>query len=163
MWDTGGLEKYHSMTSNYFRYCHAVILVYDSSPEKIHTLFALREWIEQTKSSSFLRDRVIFSLWENKIDTHTDDTTTRPPEVDAFLQEHSIPESLHYSVSARTGENLMESFQNFIVHVNNTLTESKATGSGSIALSDPEEVDGIENSPTDSDARPWHRRICSKC
>lgn len=166
IWDTGGLERYNSMTASYFRYCHAVILVYDaSSPEQLSTLFALRGWIEEAKTASFLGDRVIFSLWGNKSDQLSASTSgeaatankTLSPEVKAFLNEYSIPDSLHYFVSALTGENVVESLHSFIAHIDSALSVMK---SGSITLSDPESPQS-EISPRHQQG--WRAKICSKC
>ena len=116
LWDTGGLERYHSMTANYFRFCHGVILVYDARPDCIHTLFVLRDWINDARKNNFLGEGMTLSLWANKSDELVQDYS-RPEEVTAFMDEYNIPESLYFHVSAKTGQNVMESFHALIAHV----------------------------------------------
>ena len=106
------------MTANYFRYCNAVILVYDASPDKEDTLFALREWISDVKTHSYFGERMLFSLWANKVDV-SDRDASKPPEVEAFLEEHNIPDALYFRISAKTGEKLMESFHKLIMYMDN--------------------------------------------
>lgn len=125
LWDTGGLERYNSMTANYFRYCNAVILVYDASPDRLETLFALRDWITDVTKHSSLSDKVALSLWANKCDLSD---TRRPPEVDAFMQEHRIPEHLYFRMSAKTGEGLMSAFHDVILHVDRRGNLVSSTG-----------------------------------
>ena len=132
MWDTGGLERYNSMTANYFRYCNAVILVYDSAPERLETLFALREWISDVTKHSSFSDKVVLSLWANKCDESS--SLQKAPEVDAFMQEHHIPEKMHFCVSAKSGERLMAALHAVILqvskagHVINTAGDAQNSG-----------------------------------
>ena len=105
------------MTANYFRYCNAVILVYDSAPDRLETLFALREWItDVTKHSSF-SDKIVLSLWANKCDESS--SLQKVPEVDAFMQENHIPENMFFCVSAKTGDRLMNAFHAVILQIGN--------------------------------------------
>ena len=119
------MEKFRSMTSSYYRYSVAVILVYDSRPGCISTLFDLDEWVREAKERSFAKDSVILSLWANKWDEGGVDT----PEVTAFKQEHNIPDSLHFRVSARTGFNIFDSLNSLIQFVHQKTTVTFISGS----------------------------------
>lgn len=127
--------------------------MYDPSPDKMTTLFALKQWIEEAKIASFLQDRVIFSLWANKTDMISPDTELPAPVVREFMRENSIPESLHFSVSALTGDNVIESLQSFVEHISNTFS---LIGNTSLTISDPESVEH-------SSRTTWRNKICSKC
>ena len=107
------------MTSSYYRYSVAIILVYDSRPEQIGTLFNLEEWIREAKERSFAKERVVLSLWANRWD---DGGVDGLPEVNAFKQEFNIPDCLHFRVSAKTGYSVTESLNKLIqyVHQNNS-------------------------------------------
>lgn len=142
------------MTSSYYRYCQAVILVYDASPDQLSTLFALRGWIDEARTASSRRERVILSLWGNKSDKLSPGESVPSPEAQAFMREYSIPDNLHYSVSARTGHNVMESLHSFMKHIDSVVSVNMST---SFTLSDPE---SHENS---SRPQTWRQRICSKC
>ena len=147
LWDTGGLERYHSMTSSYFRYSTAVILVYDAS-DQLSSLCALRVWIDEARRNSALKEKVILSLWANKSDILSENSPT-PPEVTAFLSEYSIPESLHFCVSAKTGSQLKDSFHQLIEHVydTNNIVTSNSTNI-SVTSSIPER-------------RSWRDKLCN--
>ena len=120
------------MTSSYFRYSAAIILVYDSRPDQIGTLFNLEEWIREAKERSFLKDKVISSLWANRWD---DGGAESLPEVNAFKQEFNIPDCLHFRVSAKTGYNVLESLNSLIKYVHQNSTSS-VIQSGSMSNDD---------------------------
>ena len=112
LWDTGGLERYDSMTANYYRYCHAVLLVYDLSAEE--TLFFLADWFKEAKANSRWPQRIIFSLWGNKSDVSPDEQSVKEESVSAFLKQYNIPESLNFRVSAKSGDSVVEAFQKVV-------------------------------------------------
>ena len=157
IWDTGGLEKFRSMTSSYYRYSIAVILVYDSRLDQIGTIFNLVDWIREAKERSMVKDRVILSLWANKCDLSKQQSSDTPPEVAAFKQEHNIPDCLHFRVSAKTGENVIGSLNSLIkfVHQNNSSTSSAVVNSDSGTVRAPEQVTRSES--------PSLIRKCFKC
>ena len=147
LWDTGGLERYHSMTSSYFRYSTAVILVYDAS-DQLNTLCALRVWIDEARRNSALKDKVTLSLWANKSDILPENSPI-PAEVTAFLSEYSIPESLHFFVSAKTGYQLKESFHQLIEHVYDT---------SNVVSSNSTNISGTSPIPN---RRSWRDKLCN--
>ena len=140
------MERYHSMTANYFRFCHGVILVYDAKPDCIHTLFVLRDWVNEARKNNFLGEGMTVSLWANKVDELPQDYS-RPEEVVAFMGEYNIPESLYFCVSAKTGVNVMDSFHALIDHVSR-----HAPSNGH-----------INSTSTDHVTPPDQRRRCFKC
>lgn len=110
------------MTSSYFRNTMAIILVYDTRPERIETLFNLEEWIREARERSAFKERLILSLWGNTC--HDDQSRTEQTEVvTAFKQVHGIPDSLHFKVSTKTNTNIVSSLHSlikFIYKCNNT-------------------------------------------
>lgn len=92
------------MTSNYYRYCQAVILVYDLDAEE--TLYCLRDWLNEARRNSRWPEKIVFSVWGNKSDL--DEQSTKQEAVKAFIQEYNIPDSLNFKVSAKTNENVDE-------------------------------------------------------
>ena len=113
LWDTGGLERYTAMTANYFRKCHAVILVY--SLEEEDTLFALGEWLSEARSLSCNQLRVVPALWGNK--SESDNTCAMEEMASAFSTENKIPPELVARVSAHTGEGVKKAFEEVICRV----------------------------------------------
>ena len=112
LWDTGGLERYDSMTSSYFHFCHGMILVYDPDPSEVSSVTALQEWIENALRYS-RTESIILSLWANKAndeESHIEDSK----ELVALKENYKIPSSLHFKVSALSGKGIMEAFRTVI-------------------------------------------------
>jgi small GTP-binding protein len=113
LWDTGGLERYHSeMTGSYFNYCQVVILVYDASSDDLTSLFSLKDWILQAKSSSIYASELVFSLWASKC---ADQSSPISEPVQNFLRTHSIPETLYFRVTEEC--NIVDTFHKLIYQV----------------------------------------------
>ena len=110
LWDTGGLERYDSMTANYYRHAHAVILVYDLEAED--TLYCLADWIAEARSSSRWSDRLVFALWGNKCDV--EEYATSEDAVVAFAAKYNIPSDLTFKVSSRIAGNVEAAFERVI-------------------------------------------------
>ena len=108
MWDTGGLERYTSMTANYFRNCHAIVLVY--SVEEEDSLFVLRDWL--TEAQALNSERIVPALWGNKCES--ENACLTPQMAEAFQRENSISAELVARVSARTGEGVREAFEKLV-------------------------------------------------
>lgn len=101
LWDTGGQERYESMTANYYRNAHAVIFVYAVDEEG--TLYALNEVVSEAKEMSRQGERLVLALWGSKADLPGYMHTVKEDAVDAFLNTYRIPEHLNYKVSALDG------------------------------------------------------------
>eukprot|EP00731_Ephydatia_muelleri_P026602 Em0018g702a len=122
LWDTGGLERHDSMTCSYYRWCNAVILMYDLG--NLISLTSLHDWGKAARTYSNLKEDVVLSLWGNKADVTTDCDSVK--EWDAALQalmsEFSIPPSLHFVVSAKTGANVRAAFDSLVRNVHSKLS-----------------------------------------
>ena len=116
LWDTQGLERYDSMTSNYFRMCHAMILVYD--PLNLATVTALRFWIDSCYRYNPISDTLVLSLWANYSKTGIDDTDIKSAEINLgigmLIEDYNILPSLHFNVSTLNGEGIMDAFNRVI-------------------------------------------------
>ena len=119
LWDTGGLERYDSMTSSYFHFCHGMILVYDPDPSEASSVTALQEWIENALRYS-RTESIILSLWANTTNDEQLDTEDNK-ELVALKENYKIPSSLHFKVSALSGEGIMEAFHTVIEAVINNV------------------------------------------
>ena len=96
------------MTANYFRNCHAIVLVY--SVEEEDSLFVLRDWL--TEAQALNSERIVPALWGNKCES--DNACLTPQMVEAFQRENSISAELVARVSARTGEGVSEAFEKLV-------------------------------------------------
>ena len=97
LWDTGGQERYESMTANYYRNAHAVILVYGVDEEG--TLYALNELVGEAKDTSRQGDNLVLALWGSKSDLPSSMHTVKQDAIGAFLTTYAIPQKLHCKVN----------------------------------------------------------------
>lgn len=104
IYDTGGLERYASLTSNYYHRCHAVILVYLNDPDRLDTLTCLNMSIESALSYNKSPDTLLFALWGNNFNDRsagpmTDSISSLEQHVRAFRENASIQDKLCTQVS----------------------------------------------------------------
>ncbi|KAL5467121.1 hypothetical protein EMCRGX_G031306 [Ephydatia muelleri] len=151
LWDTGGIERYHEpLSSNYYRQCDAIILVYMRGDQQ--SLVALGEWVNDAKTYSHMKDSVMFSLWENSIDENAPSLG----QLEKTFMEHSgIPSSLYFKVSAKTGFNLKEAFESVVTALD------KRSVSGLSQSEEHHYVDlkTLHNQP-DSESNSSHHTFC---
>ena len=120
LWDTGGLERYTAMTSNYFRYCHALLLVYDLEQEE--SLYCLKEWVAEAHQHAYCK-QLLLALWGNK--NESQQAMDQQVATRAFSAEYNIPRTLQARVSARSGEGVKESFETLVRTVHEQLNGEK--------------------------------------
>jgi len=97
LWDTGGQERHDSLTSNYYRSAHAVVLVY--SMEEQSSLYSLSEWVDEARELSGQGDRLILALWGAKADLPVAQQDVKPEAIAALSSSYSIPDHLNCKVS----------------------------------------------------------------
>ena len=120
LWDTGNMEHaglQNMRSSTYWHDNQAVILVYDSGDKE--TLTELNRWIPLARDYSKDQD-VLFSLWGN--DTGNTINPVDEESVRNFAATFGISPSLVFSVTATTGDNLLDSYKRLVdaVHLMNT-------------------------------------------
>ena len=64
IWDTAGQDRFRSITKNYYKGAHGIILLYDVTNRK--TFDNVRDWVEQIREE--VSDKVSIILVGNKID-----------------------------------------------------------------------------------------------
>ena len=117
--DTGGGERFRTLTSNFYRNADAAILMY--SVEDRYTFENLQEWVESATDVVDM-DSFVFALVGNKSDL--------PLEV-----EHEsirarcdiLDTQLSFFTSAKTGDNVITSFEKIIQHVHKTKSGRPST------------------------------------
>ena len=112
LWDTGGCERHRALTLNFFRKANGALLVY--CVEDGYTFENLQKWIEEA-SKHVLSESFVWAVIGNKCDL--------PNEVEKVKVEQlceQLQTKLFYSVSAKTGTNVMEAFQDVVATVHNT-------------------------------------------
>ena len=97
LWDTGGQERHDSLTSNYYRSVHAVVLVYTMEDQS--SLYSLSEWVDEAKELSGQGDRLILALWGAKADLPKAQQDVKPEAIAALTSTYNIPDQLNCKVS----------------------------------------------------------------
>jgi len=109
LWDTGGSERYRALTGNYFHKANGALLVY--CVEDAYTFENLQKWIDDA-SNHIKGESFVWALIGNKCDL--------PNEVEKVGVEQlceRLQTKLFYSVSAKTGHNVSEAFDELIATI----------------------------------------------
>ena len=110
IWDTAGEERFHSVGSAFYRGADACLLVYDlTQKESFERLDFWKNDIVQKSSISSPED-FPFVIFGNKSDL-VDQQQIDPQISAAWAQQNKSP---HFTVSAKTSENLQEGFQKIV-------------------------------------------------
>jgi len=103
IWDTAGQERFHSITRNYFKNAHGIILIYDVT--LIESFHNVKNWIKQIKKEA--SDKVSIILVGNKIDMENKRAVSNE-EGEKIADENGLK---FFECSAKTGENIEQIFK----------------------------------------------------
>jgi Ras-related protein Rab-18 len=103
IWDTCGQEKFRSMTNQYFKFAHGVILVYDVSDRR--SFANLNSWLEDIKKNS-MNDDISIILVGNKIDLEFRNITSE--QGSKFAKDNNL---LYCETSSKEGLNVESPFE----------------------------------------------------
>ena len=121
--DTGGGERFRTLTASFYRHAKAVILVY--SIDSPYTLSHLQEWIEECRSVHPNPEQLVWALVGNKADL-TNEVTEN--QVEGLCKEYDI--HLFYLTSAKTGENVEKMFNAVVKATYQSELENRKIGGG---------------------------------
>jgi len=107
VWDTAGMERTRSLTSNYYRGSQAVILVY--AIDDMYSLTVLRNWIEDITKDA---QEALKFLVGNKIDLEDEGSQVDDQLAESFCKNNGIKKL--YRVSAKTGAGVKEMFDDVV-------------------------------------------------
>jgi len=116
LWDTGGMERVATVTSSYYKFSEAAILVY--SVDNADSFNSLAQHLLEV--ASFAENAKIF-LCGNKTDLSPDLVTS--DDVDSFCEQCGIVNGI-FRTSCKTGEGVPEMF-NEIARVISTSSRSR--------------------------------------
>eukprot|EP00731_Ephydatia_muelleri_P026598 Em0018g698a len=125
LYDTASNEKYRStMTSNYFRHARGVILMYSVDDQA--SLVELSEW--KATASLYSDQDITWALIGNKCDLFME-----VPEDAIKAKCDEFKTNLSFMVSAKTGENVKETFEQIVDRIHNRSQTCHKPGSGPTA------------------------------
>ena len=104
IWDTCGQEKYRSMTKQYFKDAHGIILMFDVCDKR--SFADLNIWLDEIKKNS-IKDDVSIVLCGNKIDLKYRNITFE--EANKFAKDNEL---VYCETSSKDGINIESAFEN---------------------------------------------------
>ena len=122
LWDTAGLERAGRMTSNYYNYSHAVLLMYDVTD--LSSLGGLQMWYDNAVRDSNNNSNTLYFLVGNKIDEtpgSIEVSENRAVSYAADVIKLPTENTISFRISAKTGEGL----NNLLEEVARILSGSK--------------------------------------
>ena len=116
IWDTAGVERFRTLTRNYYRNAHAAVFVYSVS--EASSLHYLSQWIKDTQNFAPNATRMLLG---NKIDIE-------PMEVDeltskSFSKAHDF--DLHFHISCKSNSGISEAFEQLALSLHKPPDASK--------------------------------------
>eukprot|EP00730_Choanoeca_flexa_P015504 TRINITY_DN7133_c0_g1_i1.p1 TRINITY_DN7133_c0_g1~~TRINITY_DN7133_c0_g1_i1.p1 ORF type:complete len:236 (+),score=44.74 TRINITY_DN7133_c0_g1_i1:58-708(+) len=107
LWDIAGHERYRSMTSTYYRYAIAAVVVFDL--ERPATFNSVAKWHADLNDKVMLAngDSVPAILLANKADQAID--AVDEAQLDRYCSQHNFIG--WFATSAKTGQNVSEAFE----------------------------------------------------
>ena len=100
IWDTAGVERFRTLTRNYYRNAHAAVFVY--SVAEASSLHYLAQWIKDTQNFAPSAVRMLIG---NKVDLEPeiDQTTSK-----SFASAHEF--ELQFQISCKTNSGIVDAF-----------------------------------------------------
>ena len=100
IWDTAGVERFRTLTRNYYRNAHAAVFVYSMADAV--TLHYLSQWIKDTGNFAPNALRMLIGN-KSDLDPGVDDTTIKQ-----FAQLHEF--ELQFQMSCKKNTGIVEAF-----------------------------------------------------
>ena len=120
VWDTAGQDRFRSITKNYYKGAHGIILIYDVTEQK--SFDNVKNWMAQIKEE--VSERVSIVLVGNKIDDE-DNRKISTEQGESMAKEYEI---MFFECSAKTGQNIDEIFNNLVKKVVENFSKSSDSG-----------------------------------
>ena len=103
VWDTAGMERTRSLTSNYYRNAHAVIFVY--AIDDSYSLTVLHNWVQDVDKDAKMALKFLVG---NKVDLADESSEVDKKQAELFCKNSGLHSQYH--VSAKTGAGVKEMF-----------------------------------------------------
>ena len=120
VWDTAGQDRFRSITKNYYKGAHGIILIYDVTEQK--SFDNVKNWMAQIKEE--VSERVSIVLVGNKIDDE-DNRKISTEQGESMAKDYEI---MFFECSTKTGQNIDEIFNNLVKKVVENFSKSSDSG-----------------------------------
>ena len=121
IWDTAGQDRFRSITKNYYKGAHGILLLYDITDKK--SFDNVKTWIEQIREE--VSDKVSVILVGNKIDD-VEGRKVKTEEGEKIAKEIGVS---FFECSAKTGENIDMIFNEMVKKTVEAFTKLDGKGS----------------------------------
>lgn len=135
IWDTAGVERFRTLTRNYYRNAHAAVFVYSVS--EASSLHYLSQWIKDTQNFAPNATRMLLG---NKTDIE-------PMEIDeltskSFSKAHDF--DLHFHISCKSNSGIREAFEELAISLHKPSPSKPVRGSPSQSNPAPGAVNVVD-------------------
>ena len=121
IWDTAGQDRFRSITKNYYKGAHGIILLYDITDRKSYD--NVKTWVEQIREE--VSEKVSIILVGNKIDD-VEGRKVKTEEGEKLAKEIGLS---FFECSAKTGENIDLIFNELVKKTVEAYTKLDGQGS----------------------------------
>lgn len=125
LWDTGGMEKAGTLTSNHYKGAHGVLLTY--AINDLSSLGTLPGWKEN--AARYSEDATYF-LVGNKIDVGDYEIEVKESTICGFCQKYDIPIDNAFYISAKTEDGFQDMFKSIAKILKKSHIGQTATNKG---------------------------------
>ena len=115
IWDTAGEDRFRSITRNYYKGAHGIVLIYDVTDQQ--SFQHIKDWVDKIKEES--KEGVIIYLVGNKIDL-IDKRIITNADGKKLSEEIKIK---YYETSAKDSTGVKEVFENLVKDMDNFYSE----------------------------------------
>ena len=112
IWDTGGQERFRSMSSLYYRDASGAILVYDCTDAS--SFESVKYWVEELRSKG--PPKVTIAVAANKSDQPAEKHKVDITVAKAFCEENGM---MFFETSALSGDNVSQLFESLSLKIMN--------------------------------------------
>ncbi len=120
IWDTAGQDKYRSITRNYYKGAHGIILIYDVT--NLQTYENVKNWIMSIREET--TTNVVIYLAGNKIDVDEKLKEVKTENGQKIADEYNIK---FYETSAKDGTNVNTVFEDLVQDIDDTFSKLEGT------------------------------------
>lgn len=116
IWDTAGVERFRTLTRNYYRNAHAAVFVYSVS--EASSLHYLSQWIKDTQNFAPNATRMLLGNKTDMEPLEIDELTSK-----SYACAHEF--DLHHQISCKTNSGIAEAFEQLAKALHKTRVEKK--------------------------------------